>query len=68
MEDMNYSINEFLEQKFIDYIDYNGYYYTLVKDNKAIVQLNSHQEVYAFILGFNYNTKNTKDTKVEDVK
>ena len=62
---MNYSINEFLEQKFIDYIDYNGYYYTLVKDNKAIVQLNTTQEVYAFILGFNYSTK---DKKVENVK
>jgi hypothetical protein len=68
MFDRGTVFRDFLESNSF-YIDYNGVRYTLVdKDNNMIIQTNTDDEMYMYILGYNKAASicNQKITELED--
>jgi hypothetical protein len=68
MFDRGTVFRDFLEGNSF-YIDYNGVRYTLVdKNNNMIIQTNTDDEMYMYILGYNKATNicNQKITELED--
>lgn len=68
MFDRGTVFKDFLEGNSF-YIDYNGVRYTLVdKDNNMIIQTNTDDEMYMYILGYNKATSicNKKITELEN--